>query len=354
MIRPPSTSPDHAYRRSALLVLLVGGLVTSLITLALQPRIMTSLELATLLLIVVKNAGLGLWLWRRPADLMRVGLTELTLHIAGAVFRLAQVLLIDQEASGLGGYSYWMVLSYLVASLVLRPRPFLLVSLGQYAALLAVGAAFWWAPEIAPATKAAQANLLLQLYLLHGTVIAFLYLQHQLRRQYVQTLLRAEREANLAQVDVLTGLPNRRQLQAWLTTDLGRAADDGPFSLVLFDLDHFKQVNDTHGHDIGDRVLQETAQAASHVLRQGDRVGRWGGEEFLILVAGDQVAAQDVAARLRRDMQSMWQPTSCAVTVSCGIAQARRTDTPETLLRRADTALYQAKAAGRDTARAIG
>ncbi len=352
MARPSPTSPDRTYRRSALLVLLVGGLITSLITLVLEVNMMTRLETATLVLIAVKNAGLALWLWRRPADLLRVGLTELTLQIGAAVFRLAQLLLIEQTPAGLGGYSYWMVLSYLVASLVLRPHAFLLVSLGQYAALIAVGAAFWWAPAIAPEIKTAQANLLLQLYLMHGTVIAFLFLQHQLRRQYVQTLLRSEREATLAQIDALTGLPNRRQLQTWLSASLGRADHPGPLSLVLFDLDHFKAVNDTYGHETGDRVLRDTALAASRIVRHGDRVGRWGGEEFLILVAGDQTAAHAVAARLRDGLRSLWHPGNRAITVSCGIAQARPGDTPETLLRRADTALYQAKAAGRDTARA--
>ncbi|GGO17862.1 GGDEF domain-containing protein [Deinococcus humi] len=348
----PST-PDRTYRRSALLMLLIGGLITSLITVILQVSIMTPLETVSLLLIVVKNAGLVVWLWRRPSDLTRVGLIELTLQIGAAVFRLTQLLLFDQTAHGLGGYSYWMVMSYLVASLVLRPSAFLLASLGQYAALIAVGAAFWWAPDIAPDIRAAQANLLLQLYLMHGTVIAFLFLQHQLRRQYVQALLQAEREANLAQVDALTGLPNRRQLQAWLAADLGRVADNQPLSLVLFDLDHFKQVNDTYGHEMGDRVLRDTALAASDAVGQGDRVGRWGGEEFLILIAGDQAAAQQVAARLRSAMRSLWHPESRAITVSCGISQASLIDTPETLLRRADTALYQAKSAGRDTARAI-
>lgn len=351
MTRP--ASPDRTYRRSALLVLLIGGLITSLITLAFQASIMTHLETVSLLLIVVKNAGLVVWLWRRPSDLTRVGLIELMLQIGAAVSRLTQLLLFDQTANGLGGYSYWMVMTYLVASLVLRPSAFMLASLGQYTALLAVGIAFWWAPTIAPDIKVAQANLLLQLYLLHGTVIAFLYLQHQLRRQYVRTLLRAEREATLAQVDALTGLPNRRQLQAWLAADLRRVTDAQPLSLVLFDLDHFKQVNDTYGHETGDRVLQDTALAASDAVGQGDRVGRWGGEEFLILVAGDQAAAQQVAAQLRSGMRSLWHPESRAITVSCGIAQARPVDTPETLLRRADTALYQAKAAGRDTARAI-
>ncbi|GGL96679.1 GGDEF domain-containing protein [Deinococcus aerophilus] len=352
MALPPSTSPDRTYRRSALLVLLVSGLITSLITLGLEVGIMTRLETASLLLIAVKNAGLALWLWRRPADLMRVGLTELTLQISAAVLRLAQLLLIEQTSAGLGGYSYWMVLSYLVASLVLRPRAFLLVSLGQYAALLAVGAAFWWAPHIAPDIKSAQGNLLLQLYLMHGTVIAFLFLQHQLRRQYFHTLLQAEREATLAQIDALTGLPNRRQLQTWLSASLGRAERHEPLSLVLFDLDHFKSVNDTYGHETGDRVLRDTALAASRIVRKGDRVGRWGGEEFLVLVAGDQAAAQEIAARLRDSLRSLWHPEARTITVSCGIAQARPGDTPETLLRRADTALYQAKAAGRDTARA--
>ncbi|GGS29311.1 GGDEF domain-containing protein [Deinococcus knuensis] len=344
-------TPEHQYRRHALLLLLGCVLIASVITLSVNMASMNQLDRLGLGLIAVKNTGMFVWLWRRPDHLYTVALTELILEGVGAVARLAQTLLLDQAWYGLGGYSYWMVTGYLIGSLILTPRRFLLVSGAQFGAMLAVSAAFWWSPATPQAARELHGNALLQLLLVHATVIAFLGVQHRLRRQYVQALVSAERQASLAHLDALTGLPNRRQLELWLREHLEGEVSAGPLSVILFDLDHFKAVNDTYGHDAGDRVLQGVARSARRAVREGDAVGRWGGEEFLILVRGDARGAQQVAERLRRSLHQTLHPQVGAVTVSCGVAQASSREHPDALLRRADEALYAAKNAGRDTVR---
>ncbi|WP_309573144.1 GGDEF domain-containing protein, partial [Deinococcus sp.] len=299
-------SPDTQFRRSALLVLLCCVLVTTLVTLAAQFTVMTASDHLGLLVIALKNAALITWLWRRPQALQAVGITELVIEVVSTVGRLAQTLLVDHTVYGLGGYSYWMFTASLVASLVLRPRAFLVVSSGQFLAMLGIVAVYWWSPATAPEVKGTNANLLLQLMLVHATIIAFLFLHHRLRLQYVTALCTAEQQAHLAQRDALTGLANRRQLQTWLDADVAAAGQGGrALSLVLFDLDHFKSVNDMHGHTVDDEVLRACAHTVSGAVWGHDRVGRWGGEEFLILVAGDVNAAQGVAGRLRAGLNAL-------------------------------------------------
>nr|WP_255639111.1 GGDEF domain-containing protein [Deinococcus betulae] len=192
--------------------------------------------------------------------------------------------------------------------------------------------------------KAALGNTLLQTALVHATFIAFLTLQQRLLQHYVQALVGARHEATLAGQDALTGLPNRRQLNLWL-----RAPQPPLLSVVLFDLDHFKRVNDTYGHSVGDETLQHVAWVLRRTVRQHDRAGRWGGEEFLILVEGSAQDAALVADRVQGALRAAPYDPVGTVTISCGVAQAAPGETADTVLRRADEALYRAKRAGRDT-----
>ena len=155
--------------------------------------------------------------------------------------------------------------------------------------------------------------------------------------------------------DKLTGLYNRHYVQEWLDLELKRAARHGrPLGAILCDIDHFKQVNDTHGHEAGDMVLREVAALLKRIARQSDVVCRYGGEEFLLLMPESPLAAAfDRAERLRTEMKSMpfvYQRRPIGpVTLSAGVAEfpGHGADR-ETLLRQADAALYQAKQGGRD------
>jgi diguanylate cyclase (GGDEF)-like protein len=156
--------------------------------------------------------------------------------------------------------------------------------------------------------------------------------------------------AHRADHDGLTGLLNHRAFRARLDRLTGRAAATGqPLSLVTIDLDHFKAVNDTHGHPVGDRVLAEAAARLGAEARGADAVGRLGGEEFGWLLPGQPADAATLAAeRLREAIRGEAFPHGIAVTVSLGVCDLAAAGGAEALVARADEALYWAKAHGRD------
>ena len=149
--------------------------------------------------------------------------------------------------------------------------------------------------------------------------------------------------------DHLTGLPNRRAFDRELRAHVDRARRSGtPLALVLFDLDHFKQVNDRYGHPTGDRVLCEFSTLLSGEQRGGDTLARIGGEEFAVVLFGVEIEdgvryAQRIAARLREQTGDRELPLS----TSAGVASLREGEDTAELLLAADRALYAAKAAGR-------
>ena len=150
-----------------------------------------------------------------------------------------------------------------------------------------------------------------------------------------------------ARTDALTGTSNRRGLLHSLNDMHARAQRGGhAYSVLMVDVDHFKTVNDRHGHAVGDRVLQRVAQGLRDGLRSGDVVARWGGEEFCVLLPRiGAVDAQALAERMAQQIAAQGEPR---VTVSIGVAEVELTgEVPEKLICRADAALYQAKALGR-------
>ena len=180
----------------------------------------------------------------------------------------------------------------------------------------------------------------------------------QIRHKRLTERLRAnyQRSLSLALTDELTGLYNRRYVFAHLNEVLERHGEGGgETAVMLFDVDHFKQVNDHHGHPAGDDVLRQIADRAVRQVRSVDLVGRLGGEEFVVVMPETSLAgAVVVAERLRAavaDAPFIPQGLSdrLPVTVSVGIAvTGEGSDTPDTLLKRADDALYAAKHAGRN------
>lgn len=163
----------------------------------------------------------------------------------------------------------------------------------------------------------------------------------------------ARQQEELAARDGLTGLYNRRKISALLEKELYRFRRYGrPFSVILCDIDYFKRVNDTLGHDAGDRVLVSVAAALAGNIRSEDVIGRWGGEEFLILLpeTGETKAAE-TAEKLRHqnvDSQAGKSDGLAPVTISFGVAQGRTGLDLAHLLKHADQALYHAKSSGRN------
>jgi diguanylate cyclase (GGDEF)-like protein/PAS domain S-box-containing protein len=155
-----------------------------------------------------------------------------------------------------------------------------------------------------------------------------------------------------ARTDALTGLPNRREFNERLQRALQRARRSGlAVAVFALDLDHFKAINDTHGHAVGDEALRAFARRIRGPLRQSDHLARLGGEEFIVLLPGAPVSnALEIAERLRASVAEapLVDVPRVAVTVSIGVAAFRPGDRGTDLLARADTAAYAAKRSGRD------
>ena len=150
--------------------------------------------------------------------------------------------------------------------------------------------------------------------------------------------------------DRLTGLYNRELLEEFLNHEINRAERDGdPLSMLLFDVDHFKRLNDTHGHHAGDQVLRQLGALARNVLRQSDILVRWGGEEFLaILPRTNAEGARRIAERLREAVHDHTFAVGEPVSISAGVAEYRPGECQTALTKRADDALYEAKRRGRN------
>ena len=156
----------------------------------------------------------------------------------------------------------------------------------------------------------------------------------------------------LAYVDALTNLPNRRHMEQRLAAKLDELARySWPCGVLLVDIDRFKSINDTHGHAVGDLVLQMVARTLALGVRGLDVVGRWGGEEFLVIVTNPTSRALfTIGNRMRAlvEASDLHEPVALSVTVSVGAVVARPGESAADLLRRADENLYRAKSSGRN------
>jgi len=157
-----------------------------------------------------------------------------------------------------------------------------------------------------------------------------------------------------ALVDGLTGIANRRGCEDALAHEIARSDRmAAPFTLVVADLDDFKQINDRYGHDAGDDVLRELAAVLRRTLRESDLAGRWGGEEFVFLLPGtDEEGGAQLAERVRSALRERSfhgrDGASFGVTCSFGVAQHQPREGERQLFAQADRALYEAKRRGKD------
>ena len=178
-------------------------------------------------------------------------------------------------------------------------------------------------------------------------------LQARLKERNRALKVAMDRIEALANLDELTNLPNRRAITAWLNEQMAVSARTRlPLTVALVDVDHFKRINDQFGHQAGDRALQIFSRIASSCLRTTDRVGRFGGEEFLVVLVGTPLnEAEAPLDRIRGNLRFYdWSGLgeNAEITVTIGAAAYLPGESVENLIRRADTALYLGKESGRD------
>ena len=164
-----------------------------------------------------------------------------------------------------------------------------------------------------------------------------------------------EKLRELSEIDYLTGIFNRRKLFDLLESEIGKSHRySRPLSLIMLDLDHFKSINDSHGHQVGDAVLKDMVQIVRRTLRKVDVFARYGGEEFMVVCAETSLdGALVLAEKIRSAMAASGFPAVGQVTVSAGVAEYRDGDTEAGLIERADQSLNAAKRQGRNQVAAV-
>ncbi|GEM82848.1 sensor domain-containing diguanylate cyclase [Meiothermus hypogaeus] len=283
---------------------------------------------------------LEVYLWRNPHGI------RLVWQVALGMIAVYQIFSLYYEAAyklhqrdGITPAALWFPMVYLMAFNLLSRKQALRFSLTYLALGLLAGAI---GLVSSPSLNVSSANTALQFTLSNIAYLSLLYLFAYLRRHYAQM-------HQMAHTDALTSLTNRRAMQIKLDNELDRARRyNRPFAVLLADLDHFKRVNDTYGHPVGDQVLREASGRLLQHLRESDSLARWGGEEFLILAPEtDLQQAHRLAQRLLEAIREA-PMSGVHVTLSLGVACYRQGDTIAALLSRADEAMYRAKAAGRN------
>lgn len=175
---------------------------------------------------------------------------------------------------------------------------------------------------------------------------------HQRELRAINEILskRTEELERLASTDALTGLYNRYMFNELLSRELAQKKRyNSELSLVIFDIDHFKKINDSHGHLVGDEVLREVARIAKGKVRNSDILARWGGEEFIVLLPHTDIdGAKATAEKIRREIEGNNFDRPQTVTASFGVAECCEGECGDSLIDRADKALYQAKISGRN------
>ena len=176
-------------------------------------------------------------------------------------------------------------------------------------------------------------------------IMAWMILQH-----YILILKNEKELEKLSQTDQLTKLYNRHKLHQVFASEINRSDRfEEIFGIILLDIDLFKNVNDTYGHNIGDLVLKEMSHILKDNIRVSDTLGRWGGEEFLIVIPQTDIEGTRILAeKLRKEIENHHFSTAGKLTASFGLAYYRKGDDENSIVKRADEALFKAKALGRN------
>lgn len=288
-----------------------------------------------------------LWLRRWSQRFVERACLLFAFAICAACMALALYAPVLGAAIDLQPLYLWIPVIHVFAFTVSERRSGLTISLTMLTLFIAISL-----PYLLLAEDHSWFNFTIQMHLVCAVLIAALsfFSSHELRLRAAQ--LSVDELARLANTDALTQLPNRRRVAEAIETELQRFARYGQvFSVVLIDVDHFKAVNDRYGHAAGDRTLVALARCIRAQLREVDMLGRWGGEEFLLVLPETGFdeslgKARALCAAVAGAIAEGGDP----VTVSCGVTGVLAGDAADALLQRADLALYAAKRGGRNRA----
>lgn len=242
-------------------------------------------------------------------------------------------------------YLPWSALYNIFVFMIFQGKKGLVYSLSVYVLTLCIGLPHYHQTNELD-------DVLTQFFVCNMIFIVVLY--------YFQRLFSAYGEAmtwrKMACQDYLTNIANRRMVDRWIEEEIEKSEEASTsFSIVYFDIDHFKQLNDQFGHHVGDNVLREFVDVVKSSIGQNDYFGRWGGEEFIIVLPNEtENEAEQFAERLRKTIEKHSFREVGNLTASFGISSFKKTDLPNTLLNRADHALYTAKNSGRNAVEVAG
>ncbi len=344
--------PDTVSRVMHLLLFIGTALIVLVWLMEMHTGVITSWDIWMEPLLAVVVGGTALVMVRRPeldARLRPVPVTAFNLYLIAALHLTLLKSPGPEQWYQTITTLYWVPLAYGCAFVFLNLRMALVVC-SITASAIFVPMLLWWSQDQLPTWTWEAGPLLVVIALSHGMYVLLLWAVVKLRDSHADARDSAERMRTLAATDVLTGLPNRRAMLDTLVQglDSSRRADL-PLAIALVDVDHFKDVNDQHGHAVGDAVLIRLGELMRTQLRGTDTLARWGGEEFLICAPGTPpAAAREVAERVRAAVADSSMPHGRPLSVSLGVAVCRPDDDVDSLLLRADRALYRAKSEGRD------
>ena len=299
-------------------------------------------------------AGLLLPVWRGNYPLQKLEAVIFTAVAAMVLGRLAWHFHfagpVDEQLLMLAGGHYWAVGVLIVGGFVMLDHKKGFVAGILVIAVSLLTAASGMAGEVQRGEVSGQAiAYLLRIYLFLGLLLGLTAAATTLRDKFRDALARATSLQELASTDMLTGLANRRAGEEFLEKQAYAARRYGrKVSVIMADVDLFKQVNDTYGHARGDMVLVELARILRNSLRETDLLARWGGEEFLIIAPEISVKkAKELAERCRREVAAT-PVAGMEITMSFGVSEFKEQDSVDTVLSRTDTLLYNAKSSGRN------
>jgi diguanylate cyclase len=348
----------HALKRRFYLWAVACGLAAILLSWILQAAnaTITLYSQITFPILTAICLGLLIGLWKRSVPLAWVELTLFTAIALALLGRLYDILYITGRAVdpdrqiAFTELLYRIPFVYVLAFLMFESRRRLLLgSLVFFAASAILGLTYGF-QELRSRSDATDIYLLSRFFLANAGYIILLLVSVRLNEQYVRARTLAESMTRLAYTDPLVPIANRRELELTIAREIQRATrHHQPLSIILFDLDHFKKVNDRYGHDAGDRMLIGVCQDVRRIVRLPDILGRWGGEEFLIVAPQtDLTQAMQIAERARQAIADHAHEHMGPITASFGVAEYHPDESAQNWLKRVDAALYAAKAAGRN------